>query len=216
MRNICVSHHLDEGIRPSRSTVIYHPVSGRAFAAQQGRSVKDGLVAFAGRLVQEKGLDLLLRALGRLPEVRLEVAGDGPMRRHWVGLAEELGVAARVRFLGPLPFEGVAELYARATLVCVPSIMGEAFGYTAAEAMAMSRAVVGTPAGALRELLGAGRGFVAETISEDALARALETALVDDMARRRAVERAREFALAQLSIGGIGPKYIRIYQEAVA
>jgi glycosyltransferase involved in cell wall biosynthesis len=124
--------------------------------------------------------------------------------------AEGLRVAARMRFLGVLPLEGVAELYARATVVCVPSIMCEAFGYAAAEAMAM--AVVGTPAGALRELLGAGRGFMAEAVSSKALVQALEDALGDGEARRR----ARDFALAELSVEAIGPRYIGIYQEAAA
>ena len=61
-------------------------------------------------------------------------------------------------------------LYADAAVVCVPSAWQEPFGYAAAEAMAMGRAVVATPSGALRELLGDGRGFVAAAPTSDALA----------------------------------------------
>jgi glycosyltransferase involved in cell wall biosynthesis len=211
--NVCVSRYLQERMVPPWSAAIYNPVSARAFSARDGGSGEEGVIAFAGRLVQEKGLDLLLRALSALPEAKLEVAGDGPMRRQWADLADELDLGRRVSFLGSLPFEGVAELYARAVLVCVPSAWGEPFGYAVAEAMAMGRPVVGTPAGALPELLGGGRGFVAEAVSAEALAQTLVEAFTDDLARQHAGERAREFAVRHLSVNALGPRYERLYKE---
>jgi glycosyltransferase involved in cell wall biosynthesis len=59
-------------------------------------------------------------------------------------LAEDLGIRSRVHFLGAQPHRAVRELYLRSSVVCVPSIWHEPFGYTAAEALAF-----GTGAGGI-------------------------------------------------------------------
>jgi glycosyltransferase involved in cell wall biosynthesis len=174
------------------------------------------VIAFAGRLVAEKGLDLLIRALAYLPSARLEVAGDGPLRESLETLAKDLGVSSRISFVGAIPFEGVAELYARAAVVCVPSAWHEPFGYSAAEATAMERPVVATPNGALLELLRDGRGFVAEQATPEALASALSSALRNPTARGLAAARARAFAIAELTLDVLGPRYLQCYLEAAS
>jgi glycosyltransferase involved in cell wall biosynthesis len=212
--NVCVSRYLDRRLALPRSAVIYNPVPEKALASRTLTAGEDGLIAFAGRLVAEKGLHILLRSLPRLPDARLEVAGDGPLRSSAERLAATLRVADRVRFRGALPFQGIAELYARASVVCVPSAWDEPFGYVAAEAMAMGRPVVGTPSGALPELLKGGRGYLAGGPDPPALARALEAALGDPRSRREAGERAANFAHRELSPEVIGPRYEALYREA--
>lgn len=212
--NVCVSQYLAAHLGLSRSRVIYNPVSQAAFQARANGLGQEGLVAFAGRLVEEKGLDLLLRALALLPTARLEVAGDGPMRGEWEALATSLGLRSRVKFLGSLSFQGVAELYARTAVVCVPSLWDEPFGYAVAEAMAMERPVVGTPRGALSELLADGRGFVASAATPEALAEALAVALDDGPRRLEAAAKALAFARAQLSLNVAGLRYVECYHDA--
>ncbi|MCS7313281.1 MAG: glycosyltransferase family 4 protein [Acidobacteria bacterium] len=211
--NVCVSRYLAERIDVPHSRVIYDAVSEVAFATQADGPGRDGLVAFAGRLVAEKGVDLLLQALTRVPEACLEIAGDGPMRGPWEALARELGLESRVRFLGSLPLDGIAELYARSAVVGVPSTWDEPFGYAAAEAMAMGRPVVATPRGALPELLADGRGFVARTATPEALAEVLRTALEDERRRREVAARARAFARSQLRWDHAGTTYVRYYRK---
>jgi glycosyltransferase involved in cell wall biosynthesis len=214
--NICVSHYLADRLDLPASKAIYNPVANRAFAARAQGNSQVGLLVFAGRLVAEKGLDLLLRALALVPEAALDIVGEGPMRKPWQVLTEELGLAHRVRFCGASGFEGVAEAYARAAAVCVPSLWEEPFGYAAAEAMGMGRAVVATPRGALPELLDERRGFIAEEATPAALARVLEQTLGDDAARRESGVRAREFARRELAIDTVGPKYLAVYEKAMA
>jgi glycosyltransferase involved in cell wall biosynthesis len=195
---------------------IYNPVSDRAFETQVGSDQQDDVVFFSGRLVAEKGLDVLLRAVTMLPGVRLQIAGDGPMRRVWQRLAAESGVDDRTEFLGTMSFTELRELYADATVACVPSAWQEPFGYAAAEAMAMGRAVVATPSGALPELLGEGRGFVAAASTPEALARMLHQAL-EDVGRRKVAERkARKFAQENLSMERVGPRYEAVYRTAAS
>jgi glycosyltransferase involved in cell wall biosynthesis len=209
---VTVSRYLERRLRLPRSLTIYNPVSSAVFGARAPGPGDDSLVGFAGRLVAEKGLDLLLRAIALVPEARLEVAGDGPLRDDWLALADRLGIAGRVRFVGALPFEHVAELYARAAVVCVPSAWDEPFGYAAAEAMAMERPVVATPNGALVELLADGRGFLGHQATPEALASELARALGDDRARAEVASRAHAYAAAELAIDALGDRYLQVYQ----
>jgi glycosyltransferase involved in cell wall biosynthesis len=73
-----------------------------------------------GRLHPNKGFSLLLEALGKTHEVRLAIAGDGSLRRELEKLAQDLGVAARVDFLGWR--DDVAALMAEADLLVCPSL----------------------------------------------------------------------------------------------
>ncbi len=209
--NVCVSHYLRRRLSPPRSATIYNPVLEPA--AFDSRRDRGEFVVFVGRLVSEKGLDLLIRSIARVAQVRLEVAGDGPMRTRWGELARELGVANRVRFLGALARGDVLQLCARADVVCVPSIWQEPFGYAAAEAMAAGVPVVSTPSGALPELLARGRGFVAEECTPEALAGALSRALSDGASRLRVISEARNFVRRELSVDAIGPQYVRCYHD---
>jgi glycogen(starch) synthase len=204
---------LEARVCVSRSTVIYNPVRTAAFHFRSEEGGTD-LVGFAGRLVREKGLDLLIHALRRLPGVRLEIAGDGPLRGFYESCVEEAGIAKRVRFLNTLPPSGVADLLCRAAVVCVPSLWAEPFGYAVAEAMAMGRPVVATPNGAFLELLRDGRGFLAADSSPQSLASTLRRALEDPTEGVRAGESARSFAIRNLSLDALGPRYEALYERS--
>jgi len=213
-RNVCISDYLKDRLGLPRSVTVFNPVEERAFAAGEPDAEREGdLIAFAGRLSLPKGLHLLIEAVSRLPGIRLEVAGDGPARAQWESLARDLGVANRVQFLGSLDFGSVAALYRRAGVVCVPSIWQEPFGYSVAEAMAMGCAVVGTPSGAIPELLAGGRGHVSADLSAAALSEALATVLADDRRRPLMGRRARDYALENLRLDVIGPSYLALYRS---
>ncbi|MER3452957.1 MAG: hypothetical protein C4321_01935 [Chloroflexota bacterium] len=214
--NVAVSRYLARRLGVSAADVIYNPVADSAFLRRPGETPqsKTPVVAFAGRLVREKGLHVALRALSFLgEEVRFEVAGDGPMRATWQSLANELGLRNRVRWLGAL--HNLVDLYARATVIVVPSLCDEAFGYAAAEAMAAGVPVVATPRGALVELVADGRGYLASACTPAALAEAVRTALSDRGATVSA-ERAHQFVREHAHIDRIGPKYLAMYKAAIA
>ncbi len=111
-------------------------------------------VLFAGRLVPEKGVDRLLRALASVPgSPRLLIAGDGAARPSLAHLAQRLGIAERVEFLGWLPPAQVEDVMDRASVVAIPSIWPEGFGIVGIEAMAHGRPVVAFDVGGIREWL---------------------------------------------------------------
>ncbi|MFY0992447.1 glycosyltransferase [Halomonas sp. C05BenzN] len=102
-----------------------------------------------GRLVEKKGGRMSVMALASLPDttIRLEIAGDGPERKFLKNLAESLGVADRVAFLGALPQKDVLRRIQAADLLLVPSLMGrngdsEGIPNVIKEAMALGTIVV--------------------------------------------------------------------------
>jgi glycosyltransferase involved in cell wall biosynthesis len=120
--NVAISHYIMSRLGLVRSRMIYNPVSKAAFDAVTSGPGEDGLIVFAGRLVREKGVENLLRALPRVPDARLDVVGDGPMLHEYRDLTAQLGLSSRVSFLGSQPFGGLADAYSRAAAVCIPSL----------------------------------------------------------------------------------------------
>jgi rhamnosyl/mannosyltransferase len=102
-------------------------------------------VLFVGRLVEYKGVDVLLRALAGVEHARAVLVGDGPRRAALEELTADLGLAERVAFAGEVSDERMAELYAACDLFVLPSVTrAEAFGVVQLEAMAAGKAVVST------------------------------------------------------------------------
>jgi len=101
-------------------------------------------VLFAGRHVDYKGVDVLLRALDG-SRARAVIAGDGPRRTAWERLSHELGLNGRVTFTGEVPDGELRRLMHGCAAFVLPSItQAEAFGYVQLEAMAAGKPVIST------------------------------------------------------------------------
>jgi len=128
---------------------LFHPDS---------RTSRDRELLFVGRLVSDKGVDLLLQALALLEPLGLRpaltVVGDGPERMPLGRLAEELGLAARVTWTGLLQDEELATSYRRHAVLVVPSRYDEPYGIVALEGIACGCVVVGSQGGGLPNAIG--------------------------------------------------------------
>jgi glycosyltransferase involved in cell wall biosynthesis len=155
---------------------------------------------YAGRLLREKRVDLLLRAVAliapRHPGVLLTVFGDGPVRESLVRLAEELGIADRVDFRGHVETsEEVWRNLGMAKVAVQPSER-EGFGLFPLEAMAAGLPVVycESPESAVPELVRHGVEGLCANPTPEALAEVLDRLLTDEdewrRLRRNALERA--------------------------
>lgn len=130
----------------------------------------DGPVFAVGRLVKEKGFDVLVRAAAKAG-TPVVVAGDGTERPKLEALATEVG--ADVTFLGPVAPGALGPMYRAARIVAVPS-RREGFGLVAAEALANGRAVVASSVGGLRSVVTDGvTGLLVPADDPEALAEAL-------------------------------------------
>ncbi|MGH9867803.1 MAG: glycosyltransferase [Candidatus Polarisedimenticolia bacterium] len=159
----------------------------------------DRIAVFVGRLVYYKGVNVLLRAMALVPDARLLIVGDGPMRRTLEDLCHHLGLDTRVRFLGSVPHEEkVAACHAGSFLVLPATHRSEAFGLVQVEAMAASRPIICTNIDSGVPWVNAdGRtGLVVEPGDHEALAAAMRRLFGDaelchrfgEAARRRAEE----------------------------
>lgn len=150
-------------------------------------------LVFVGRLVSEKGVDLLFEALvllrerGREPT--LTVVGEGPEEQPLRALAERLGLARQVCWQGPLRGERLAAEMNRHAILVVPSLFGEPFGIVALEGIACGCVVVGSSGGGLRDAIGP-CGLTFPNGDAMALAGELERALTDEGLRRACAELA--------------------------
>jgi len=136
-------------------------------------------VVMLGRLIPDKGVDVVIKALVGLPKIELLVVGDGPERARLEALASSHRVAAR--FLGFVPRHRLGDIFAQARCLVLASRSGEGFPNAILEAMAWGVPVVATPIAGVRDLVDDGRnGLLIPPGDVGGLRLALERMLVDD------------------------------------
>lgn len=150
-------HHAERGsidvVHPGVDLQVFTPGSQQAARAALGLDRHEKVVAFIGRIQPLKAPDVLLRAVAKLPDVRVVIAG-GPSGSgleapdSLVRLADELGITSRVSFLPPQSREELVNVYRAADIVAVPSY-SESFGLVAVEAQACGTPVVAASVGGL-------------------------------------------------------------------
>lgn len=154
---------LDRLLAPSRFTAAMHSSNGVrapievlplfssiAGAGTAGRPVPNRLI-YAGRLTALKGIGQLVRAVAGMPDVELQVIGDGDMKAE---LVAAYGDKPNIHFLGKLDQQSLAQFYAAAAAVVVPSIVPETFGLAIVEAAACGTpAIVAKAAGGAPEIV---------------------------------------------------------------
>src|SRR6056297_1754316 len=105
-------------------------------------------ILFAGRFVYYKGLEYLLRAVGKVKGISCILIGDGPRRKELEKLAGKLGISERVLFPGHLEESLYRAVFERSDLFVLPSVYRtEAFGLVALEAMAAGMPLITTEIG---------------------------------------------------------------------
>jgi len=115
-----------------------------------------GAILYAGRLERHKNVDKIIRAFQNLQraddELSLTVVGRGPMKDELVSLANELGLASKVRWIDGVGKERLYSLYSSCSVVVLPSDL-ECFGLVAAEAISLGVPTIVTDSSALSEFV---------------------------------------------------------------
>jgi glycosyltransferase involved in cell wall biosynthesis len=171
------------------------------FAPVAGVAREPQRLVFVGRLVEKKGVTVLIDAFARLrathPATRLTIVGDGPERARLERQAADLGLGAWVEFLGARPQTELPALYSRAAIAVVPSIVDrvgdqEGLGLVTLEAIGCGCAVVASDLAAIRDVIEDGEtGLLARAGDAADFATKLRRLLDDGALRAQLGESAR-------------------------
>ncbi len=178
---------------------------------------KRNSIVWIGRLVPEKGLETLLRALIMLRGkaiTRVVIVGDGPLRNRLISQAHALGISDIVTFRLKMDRYDVSKLLQESRVFVLPSVR-EGLPMTLLEAMASGNTIVTSDLPPIREILGdAGLYFTPGKSYE--LANALMQALNDKGLQREKGRGAREIVEKRFGWNVVLPKLEELYKEIIA
>jgi colanic acid/amylovoran biosynthesis glycosyltransferase len=226
-RVVCTSEFVrrqvhKKGFSPDKTVVHYVGVDLRKFAPDATVERKP-IVLFAGRLVEEKGCDYLIRAMEKVqssvPGVEMVVLGDGPLRGEL-----ERQARSRLRafhFPGWCPPAIVRAWMNKARVFCTPSIVSKAgdtetFGMVFAEAQAMGLPVASFAIGGIPEAVEHGvTGLLAAERDANALANNIAALFTDDAMWRRFSSAGQERVKRLFDLDKQTAKLERIYHDVI-
>lgn len=168
------------------------PEQGAELRSRLGLDEGDFVVGYVGRLVPEKGLDLLVAAVATVPGARLVIVGGGDEAPRIAGLARSAGMEDRLVMTGPVPSLRIPRLMASFDVLALPSVTtpgwAEQFGRVLVEAMACGVPVVASDSGAIPDVVG-DAGVIVPEGEADSLAEAIRRLGRDERRRASLAER---------------------------
>jgi len=181
-------------------------------------TVESATVLYAGRLTSEKGIGHLIQALASVPgDWRLLIAGDGPERQSSAALAQQLGVADRIEFLGWLDQHDLSKYYRQCAVVAFPSLWPEPFGRVGPEAYIHGKPVVAYATGGVPDWLIDGEtGYLVAPGNVTQLSQRLQQLLTAPTLSQHMGEQARRMAREHWTADQHIAQLLRIFGAAVA
>lgn len=181
------------------------------FVPVPGIARKDRRLLFVGRLVENKGVNILIEAMDlirrKLPDVELLIIGDGPMRAYLENETRKLGLEQYISFRGALVHEQLPELYSSSAVAVVPSIDQEGLGLAVIEALGCGCAVVASDLPAIREILDSETGILVKPADVPDLAEKLITVLLDRKLQMQLSANGRKRVTSKFDIDISGKRY---------
>jgi glycosyltransferase involved in cell wall biosynthesis len=179
---------------------------------------EDHLIIFSvGRLVQRKGLDVLIKSLKivkeKIPNVTLVVAGETYIYLdHFQSIARKENVD--VKFVGFIEEELKYQLLKTADIVVIPSLK-EGFGLVALEAMAAGAPIVASNCSGLKDILKHKETALMTTPANDVELASAITRLLDDTKLRSKISKAGIKEVERYDWNNIVERYIKVYESVV-
>jgi glycosyltransferase involved in cell wall biosynthesis len=222
------AHFVHANVQPSQFILkrqgqpksVFIPHAVRLPSQAQKAEARDDSKAFlyCGRLIEEKGVQVLLTALSmcrqRGHDFSLRIRGEGPYKSALVGLATSLGVADRVAFVDFAHGQELVDEFRAAQALVVPSLWDEVTGIVAMEAMAAGTPVVAADVGGLGELALQG-GLVFGRGDSAGLANALIAISGDPQLRAKLSHEASTAMRERYTLDRIGEQHLELLHTAV-
>ena len=186
---------------------------------------KDKIILYAGRLIDVKGIEYLVKAfpavLEKQANAKLLVVGSGPCKGDLVSLSERLHLHDKVVFQGAVSQEELVRYYAMADVFVLPSVTTkegetEGLGVVLLEAMASRVPVIGTNVGGIPDIIKDGKtGLLALQRNPHDLAEKILRILDDEALRKELAEKGHDFVKQEFSWEVVAGKFKKIYSEAL-
>jgi glycosyltransferase involved in cell wall biosynthesis len=185
--------------------------------AADHQAARQLVIGYVGRFVDEKGIDLLLKALSKLnDDWRADLIGSGPARARLIELTRRLNLADRVRWLNWIPSSEIRDFYRTLDVLVLPSRTKpnwkEQFGRVLVEAMACGVPVIGSTCGEIPNVVGdAGLSFLEGDV--DALHGQLSRLQRDAALRTELSQRGRQRVLDHFTQAQIAHRTYEVYRR---
>lgn len=217
-RHVAITQWMQQALPLPRQVQIYNPFPIEQFAGAD-TSHPEFDFFYMGRLVQEKGVDVLVRAFAEVlqrhgPGPRLLLIGDGAARPVIEQLVADLGLADAVVFAGRQSGAALVEAVGRGAIGIIPSVWCEPMGGVAIELMAGGKCLIVSARGGLAECVGdAGLSF--PNGDHTALADRMQQLLADP-ARRATLSSIARTRAQEFLPGRFVAQYVGLLQDVVA
>ena len=177
------------------------------------------IIFFAGRIVNEKGIQVLLNAapkiLANYPNVKFVIAGRGPCLDELKGLTNYLGLEQKVYFTGYLNDVQITKMYKAIDIATFPSLY-EPFGIVALEGMLAGAATVVSDSGGLNEIISHRiDGMKSYAGNPNSLADSILECLYDEQLCDQMAKKAHEKVVSEFNWDTIGKKTMDVYKNAI-
>ncbi len=200
-----ISQAVDEAL-PMRRQSSYR----RAEPSQ----VKSNFILYVGRLSRLKGVQVLLAALAGL-KYDCVLVGGGPEREEFAKMAEDIGIADQVSFVGEIPFEDVTEFYRSATIFVLPTL-AEGFPLVILEAMTFSLPIISTDVSGIPEVVKEGyNGFIVHAEDVLALRERIRKLMESEKLRKQFGKNSRKIIDERFGIEHLAVQTMAVYEEAL-
>jgi colanic acid/amylovoran biosynthesis glycosyltransferase len=229
---LCVSEHIKRKLVrlgcDERKIVVHRSGVDLKEYCQPDRAAKNRdkvTILTIARLIEKKGVEYGIRGLARVraehPEVRYQIAGDGPLREKLENLVHELKLDDHVQFLGWKSQAEIAELLQSADILLCPSVTpqdGDEEGIPGVimEAFAHGLPVIGTTHGGIREIVYDGvSGYLVPERRVDVLAEKLRRLIESSGLRAAMGQEGRRFVREHYDIEKLNDRLSELYQNTV-
>lgn len=217
-RDIIVNEY---NVSKERITVILNAVDTDKFAPKNKyKDYNQKYILFPRRLVPKNGGEVVLLAMRKVKEdIQLWLAGDGIEKNRLIEIAKKYSIINRIKFLGEINNDTMAELMSGAIAIIIPSVpvrgVVEASSIAALEGMSSGKPVIASNIGGLKEIIKDNdTGILVEPGNDLELAKKINWVIENPKEMIRIGLNARNYVIKHHSIPSVSEKYIKLYEIA--
>jgi len=218
--DIYIDHGLKNNITPISNGIdigVFNPGNNGEYLRKKFNLPKKNIVLYAGRITQEKNLDVLIKAIPfvvkEIDAHFLFVGSGGEYKQSLENLSEELNVSKNTTFTNFLDWKDYPNIYTIADLFTLPS-EAELQSIVTLEAVASGLPVVVVNKGALPELASSGNGFIFEPKNSEEMASKIGKILSDDKLKKQMSKKSLEL-VKKHTLQSVAVQYEKAYEDAI-